>query len=110
MTKVIWKYKVPYMSDSGNFFQKRTDFTVNMPDNATILLVDVQSNSINDVYFWAEVIPDRKNETRYFSVIGTGIERDTEEQLIYIGSFSTFAGHFVGHLYEKFRGNDGKPK
>jgi len=90
--KEVWKYK---LEDSGHVQ------CLNMPVNAQILTVDVQSVQSNDICIWAEVNPRRGKEVRYFELVGTGIPIPETANVTrhYIGSVQR--GPFVWHLYER---------
>ena len=72
-----------------------------MPRSARILDVQVQHG---EVCIWALVDPDEGNETRHFSVFGTGHEiHDSDHAYIYIGTFQLEGGALVFHLFEDIK-------
>ncbi len=87
MTK-IYKYPIKVQGS----------FTIEMPAFAKILnLIVDQKTGIPCIY--AMVESEFKNSTRQFLIYGTGHEIRTVG-IIYIGTFQTHNGEFIGHLFE----------
>lgn len=72
---------------------------ISMIKNARILSVQVQKGSLQ---IWALVdVNETDEETREFSVVTTGEQFNPfNEDYVYIGTFQTENGNFVGHLFE----------
>ena len=86
--KQVWKYPVSI-----------GEFTLDMPEGAIILKVDVQHGQ---PFLWALVEPEAKPETVLFKVVGTGHNIADAEQWDYVGSFQMFSGDLVFHLFTLF--------
>jgi len=84
----IWKYLIPV----------KDEFSVDMPEGATILAVQMQRN---EPHIWALVYPANHSETRRFRVFGTGQPID-DHNLSYIGTFQILGGDLVFHLFEDY--------
>ena len=74
---------------------------VTMPVGAEILSVQTQFDKPT---IWALIDKDEELEERHFRIIGTG-HNFTEFEKIYIGTFQTNEGQFVGHLFEITNGS-----
>ena len=87
--KTIWKYQI---SPGGS--------SCFMPRGAKILDVQIQRG---EVCIWALVDHDEGNETRHFSVFGTGHEILIADLRNYIGTFQMEGGALVFHLFEDLK-------
>jgi hypothetical protein len=84
----IWKYEIPIQDN----------FELLMQRNAKILAVQTQ---FEVPCIWCLVDPKEKMVQRRFRVAGTG--HDIKEDpllMIYVGTFQTNGGAFIGHLFE----------
>lgn len=88
MQKIL-KYKLHIISN----------MSLSMPKNARILTVQVQKGLLQ---IWVLVdTKETQEETREFSVVTTGEQFNPFNQdYVYIGTFQTENGNFVGHLFE----------
>jgi len=83
-------YKYPILLDDY--------FSLDLPKGAKILDVQAQKG---EPQLWALVKPDEEKEKRNFRLAGTGHPiKESPETLIYIGTFQTLNGGFVGHVFE----------
>lgn len=70
--------------------------TVQMPDKAEVLCVQVQNGA---PYLWARVTVGDPPVTRHFRVAGTG--HDLGEGVgRYVGTFQLYGGELVFHVFE----------
>lgn len=83
----IWKFP----------FSITDNFDIEMPDNAKILAVQMQKSR---PCIWALVEPSFPKTKRKFRLAGTGHSLDGEESIHYIGTFQTYGGKLVFHLFE----------
>ncbi len=86
MSKTIWKFPVPMLDT----------FPLTMPENSTILSVQVQHG---EPRIWALVNTNNPTIIRNFRVVGTG-HLVSETDLNFIGTFQLHGGAFIGHLFE----------
>lgn len=87
MAKTIWKFHVPPLDI----------FPLFMPQGATVLSVQTQHQQ---PYIWALVDSNKPMIIRDFRLVGTG-HQITEPGLVFIGTFQTGDGDFIGHLFER---------
>lgn len=85
--KVVWKYAIPI----------EDDFTIEMPNNAQILKIDMQAG---EPYLWTLADALRISTKRYFKLVGTGHPFD-DNGYWYVGTFQLLEGAAVFHLFEK---------
>jgi len=83
--KAIWKYEV-----------RPDEFTVEMPNGAQVLTVQIQGESVQ---MWALVDPDAERVQRTFVTYGTGHPIMNASELVYIGTFQPRP--LVFHLFER---------
>lgn len=83
---VIWKYTV-----------QGPRVTVEMPEGAQILSLQVQDNQPQ---IWALVDPSKPTVKRYFCAYPTGAAFDATA-LTYIGTFLINGGTLVFHIFEQ---------
>ena len=71
-----------------------------IPKDAEILTVQRQKEN---ACIWVLVNPDDPKESRHFEIYGTGhsIYFDMGIERKYIGTFQTFDGDFVFHVFER---------
>jgi hypothetical protein len=94
MACVVWKYKIP----------DEDEFTINMPEGAQVLTVQVQP-SVRSVVIWALVNPEHRTCQRSFRLAGTGEPIDWRpEALRFIGSVQLHRGLRVLHVFEILTG------
>ncbi len=87
--KVIYKYPL----------EIRDNQTIAMPGGAQILSIQVQD--IKDIYIWALVDDEAREEDRHFRIFGTGVELDLEDVASrHVGTVQTHSGGFVWHVFE----------
>lgn len=74
---------------------------INMPKDAEILTVQ-KDQKTNKPCIWALVNTENEEETRYFEIFGTGseIKYGMGVDRIYIGTFQSEKGAFIGHVFE----------
>jgi hypothetical protein len=84
--KSIWKYDIPLQDK----------FTLDIPENFTVLTVQVQHGVGR---LWAEVYPENPMKTATLYVFGTGHPLPYEFTGWHIGTF--VAGSFVWHVYHE---------
>jgi hypothetical protein len=82
----IWKFEVSITDE----------FTLDLPYGAVILTVQTQRDT---PCVWVAVDPEAPFVTRTFRIFGTGHSFDPD-YLRYIGTFQTFDGILVWHLFE----------
>ena len=82
----IWKYEAPLIDN----------FSINMPEGAEILCVQVQRNVPQ---IWALVDPEALYVRRWFRLAGTD-HPISEANLLYIGSFQMAEETLIFHLFE----------
>jgi len=80
----IWKYAIPH----------DTRFDLEMPQDARILCVQVQDGT---PCIWAQVNSDDGQETRQFTIVGTGHAVPPGTQ--YVATWQDVP--YVWHLYER---------
>lgn len=87
MTRAIWKFP----------FQVDDIIRIDMPYGAVVRAVQQQGDQS---CIWAEVVPEKEPEPRYFRVFGTGhdMPREKDYSYEYVGTWQS--GPFVWHLYE----------
>lgn len=85
--KIIYKYEVPL----------KKEFTLSLPAGAQVLCCQVQ-NSVPHIWVILDTI--KPQETRQFSIYGTGEPIPKETMLSYIGTFQLNGGGYIGHLFE----------
>jgi len=83
----IFKYGVPLTHS----------FTLDMPESASILDVQVQAGR---PVIWALVDPDAPTQRREFRIYGTGHPIDDTINSAYIGTFQSLSDALVFHLFE----------
>lgn len=88
--RTIWKFKVvptPYLR------------ILELPVGAKLLHVGTQENT---GCLWFEVDTEASKEERFFAVHGTGheISDDPSSRKEYVGTYLTYNGAFVWHVYE----------
>lgn len=89
--RVIYKYPI----------EIKEIVEITMPFGSEVLTVQSQ---FEEGFIWAVVNPDtRTKEVKRFSVMGTGFEMSAKIEAWpkkYIGTFQTFAGNYVYHVFE----------
>jgi hypothetical protein len=89
MALTVWKYEIPIADE----------FTLDLPDNAELLTVQVQP--MQGVMVWALVNPEAPKRRRTFHLAGTGHPMEYKpHDLRFIGSFQLDGGALVFHLFE----------
>ena len=73
---------------------------LDMPVGAKVLCVQTDQKT-DTPCIWAIVDEDAPLETRVFEIIPTGVGFTDREDVVYIGTFQTYSGHFVGHVFEE---------
>jgi len=86
MKKSIWKFNFPI----------RDEFQLQMPKGAEILSVQIQHEKPT---LWAICDTESKNETRNFSIYGTGHPINPNGKK-FIATFQMANGSLVWHLFE----------
>lgn len=87
MAKKIFKYELQILDIQ----------IIDMPANAQILHVDVQSERI---CLWAVVEPTARLVPRRFHIVGTGHDMPKYVVLQHLGSVLMHQGTFVWHIFE----------
>ena len=90
MSSKIWKYPIPKGVDT---------FTLNMP-SALPLTVQMQRG---EAMLWAIVNPESELMEHRFHILPTGGDIP-DIALRYIGTFQTFGGNYIWHLFEETGG------
>ena len=85
--KAIWKYSIPIEGE----------FTINMPEGAVPLCVQVQDNV---PCIWVLVRPGPQVDCRRFRLHGTGRPLDDVGLGRYVGTFQMGSGALVWHLFD----------
>ncbi len=83
----VWKYPISI----------RDTFDLSIPENAIIMSVHTQGNQ---PCLWAYVSPDAPKKLRHFRTCGTGHDMPDDENREFIGTFLTYGGSLVFHLFE----------
>ena len=73
------------------------DFTLELPQNAQILTVQIQNR---EPFMWIEINPELPTKKRYFAVHGTGHDIPDATEKKYIGTFQDAEGILIWHLFE----------
>ena len=86
--KTIWKYELKLQAIT----------TLELPTGARVVHVAEQEDRPQ---LWALVDPSAPPEPRSFQTLATGEEfDDSKVEHVYLGSFLTHGGVFVGHVVE----------
>jgi len=87
----IWKFPV----ELNSVLDQAMEFTIDMPDGATLLHVGVQNGQ---ACLWAEINPDAPKKPYLFYSVGTG-HGSVPEDGAYLGTAILPTG-FVFHVYK----------
>ena len=88
MAKKIYKYDVPLVGRPAIVMKK----------GAEIIHVEEQHGIMR---LWAVVDPRAEEETRNFTIVGTGHDMPKNYKVKHVGSLLTEGGAFVWHLFEE---------
>lgn len=84
----VYKYPIPLIDV----------FTLTLPVGAEILHVATQHG---DPMLWCRVDETGETETRQFALVGTGHPAPGPDEARHVGTFLTWEGTYVWHLFER---------